>query len=72
MQLYFNCFFLFNLATTCFGRTTIIKWKYVQRKLIQFFKPHLICNMYIYIQQIGVRIGCYGLGEGDALISALP
>jgi hypothetical protein len=27
-------------------------------------KPDFICNMYIYIQQIGVRIGCYGLGRG--------
>jgi hypothetical protein len=29
-----------------------------------FFKPHFICKLYIYIQQIGVRIGCYGLGRG--------
>jgi hypothetical protein len=27
-------------------------------------KPCFICNLYIYIQQIGMRIGCYGLGKG--------
>jgi hypothetical protein len=26
-------------------------------------KPHFICNLYMYIQQIGVRIGCYGFGR---------
>jgi phenylalanine-4-hydroxylase len=26
-------------------------------------EPHFICNLYIYIQRIGVRIGCYGLGR---------
>jgi hypothetical protein len=31
---------------------------------MDFFKPHFIYNLYIYIQQIGVRIGCYGLGKG--------
>jgi hypothetical protein len=30
-----------------------------------FLKPHFICNLYVYIQQIGVRIGCYGLGKGS-------
>jgi hypothetical protein len=30
-----------------------------------FSKHHFICNLYIYIQQIGVRIGCYGLGKGS-------
>jgi hypothetical protein len=36
-QLYFNRFFtnLFNIAATCFGRTTIFKRKYIQRKLIR-------------------------------------
>jgi hypothetical protein len=29
-----------------------------------FFKPLFIYNLYIYIQQIGVRIECYGLGKG--------
>jgi hypothetical protein len=29
-----------------------------------FLKPHFICNLYIYIQEIGVRIRCYGLGRG--------
>jgi hypothetical protein len=29
-----------------------------------FLKPHFICKLYIlYIQQIGVIIGCYGLGR---------
>jgi hypothetical protein len=28
-----------------------------------FLKPHFICNLYIYIQEIDVRIGCYGLGN---------
>jgi hypothetical protein len=26
--------------------------------------PNFICNLYIYIQQIGVRIGYNGLGKG--------
>jgi hypothetical protein len=29
-----------------------------------FLKPHFISELYIYIQQIGVSIGCYGLGRG--------
>jgi hypothetical protein len=33
---------------------------------IHFFslKPHFICNLYIYIQEIGVKIGRYSLGRG--------
>jgi hypothetical protein len=38
--------------------------------VIFFLEPHFICTLYIYIQLIGVRIGCYGLGR--ALSSALP
>jgi hypothetical protein len=39
---------------------------FLYNRLRDFFllKPHFICNRYIYIQQIGVRIGCYGLGKG--------
>jgi hypothetical protein len=29
-----------------------------------FLKPHFICKLYMYIQQIGVKIGCYGFGRG--------
>jgi hypothetical protein len=29
-----------------------------------WLKPHSICNLYMYIQQIGVGIGCNGLGNG--------
>jgi hypothetical protein len=34
--------------------------------LLLLLKPHFtrICNLYIYIQQTGVRIGCNGLGNG--------
>jgi hypothetical protein len=35
-----------------------------QEEIFLWLKPHFICNLYIYIQQIGVRIGCYGLGNG--------
>jgi hypothetical protein len=32
--------------------------------MIFFLKAHFICNLYIYIQEIHVKIGCYGLGRG--------
>jgi hypothetical protein len=34
------------------------------KKTKKIFNPHFICNLYIYIQQISVRIGCYGLRRG--------
>jgi hypothetical protein len=37
---------------------------YYGRAQFFLFKPHLIYNMHLYIQQIGVRIGYYGLGRG--------
>jgi hypothetical protein len=36
----------------------------IQRTFLLLLKPHFICNLYKYIQQIGVRIGCYGLRRG--------
>jgi hypothetical protein len=43
----------------------------VRARLRAFFcllNPHFICNLYIYIQQFGVKVGCYGLEEGHSLL----
>jgi hypothetical protein len=31
-------------------------------------KPHFICNLYIYIQQTGVRVECHGLGKCTCVV----
>jgi hypothetical protein len=33
-------------------------------EFLLLLKPHFICNLYIYVQQISVRIGCYALRRG--------
>jgi hypothetical protein len=36
-------------------------------KGVFLLKPHFICNLYIYIQQIGVRVRCNSLRNGTGI-----